>query len=198
MRLLAAKAPTFRQCSGVCCRVWVISPLSGPSHIDYAAWSGRCFMRESATSSKALNPSLIFSSIARNPWPDSFANSVTTSRSRLATELQHKTSRPTIEEVIFNGVAGTKLHLPVEEHLREGLQRVALLRLTASDQPPFSTAAGNRSGGAMRKIMLRARKNLYESAKPRLKTAPRPNETPFCPIRPPSCPMKSIRVRYRG
>ena len=27
-------------------------------------------------------------------------------------------------------VAGTKLHLPVEEHLREGLQRAALLRLT--------------------------------------------------------------------
>jgi len=28
----------------------------------------------------------------------------------------------------------------------------------------------------MRKIMLPARKNLYESAKPRLKTAPRPND----------------------
>jgi hypothetical protein len=27
----------------------VISPLSGPSHIAYAAWSGRFFLRESAT-----------------------------------------------------------------------------------------------------------------------------------------------------
>ena len=34
-------------------------------------------------------------------------------------------------------VAGTKLHLPLEEHLREGLQRAALLKPTASDQPPF-------------------------------------------------------------
>jgi hypothetical protein len=29
MLLPGAKAPTFRQCSGVCCPVWVISPLSG-------------------------------------------------------------------------------------------------------------------------------------------------------------------------
>jgi len=41
MLLPGAKAPTFRQCSGVCSRVWVISPLSGPSHVAYAAWSGR-------------------------------------------------------------------------------------------------------------------------------------------------------------
>lgn len=36
-----AKAHTFRQCSGGCCRAWVINPPSGPSHIAYAAWSGR-------------------------------------------------------------------------------------------------------------------------------------------------------------
>jgi hypothetical protein len=46
MLLPEVKARTSRQCSGVCCRAWVISPLSGLSHIAYAAWSGRFFMRE--------------------------------------------------------------------------------------------------------------------------------------------------------
>jgi hypothetical protein len=38
MLLPGAAAPTFRQCSGVCCRAWVINPPSGLSHIAYAAW----------------------------------------------------------------------------------------------------------------------------------------------------------------
>ena len=91
MLLPGAKAPTFRQCSGVCCRVWVISPLSGPSHIAYAAWSGRFFIRESATSSKASNPNQSSSSIVPNPWRNNFVNLATTSRSLLPTELRHKT-----------------------------------------------------------------------------------------------------------
>src|SRR5258708_28758502 len=91
MLLPRAKAPTFRQCAGVCCRVWVISPLSGPSHIAYAAWSGRFFMRGSATSSKASNPNQSSSSIVPNTWRNNFVNLATTSRSLLQTELQHKT-----------------------------------------------------------------------------------------------------------
>jgi transposase len=86
-----AKAPTFRQCSRVCCRVWVISPLSGPSHIAYAAWSGRFFIRGSATSSKASNPNQSSSSIVPNTSRNNFVNLATTSRSLLQTELQHKT-----------------------------------------------------------------------------------------------------------
>ena len=91
MLLPGAKAPTFRQCSGVYCRVWVISPPSGLSHIGYAAWSGRYFMRESATSNKVSNPNQSFSSIAHNTWRDSFVDSVTTSRSLLTIELRHRT-----------------------------------------------------------------------------------------------------------
>src|ERR1700730_13968938 len=91
MLLPGAKAPTFRQCSGVCCRVWVISPLSGPSHIAYAAWSGRFFIRESATSSKASNPNQSSSSIVPNTWQNNFVNLAITSRSLLQTELQYKT-----------------------------------------------------------------------------------------------------------
>jgi hypothetical protein len=92
MLLPGAKAPTFRPCSGVYCRVLVISLPSGPSHIGYAAWSGRYFMRESATSNKVSNPNQSFSSIAHNTWRDSFVDSVTTSRSLLTTELRHRTS----------------------------------------------------------------------------------------------------------
>jgi hypothetical protein len=54
------KAPTLRQCSGVCCRASVISPQTGPSHIDSAVWYGRSCMKESATSSKGSNPNLSF------------------------------------------------------------------------------------------------------------------------------------------
>ena len=105
MLLPEAKALTFRQCSGVCCRAWVISPPSGPSHIAYAAWSGRFFIRESATSSKASNPNQSSSSIVPNPWQSNFVNLATTSRSLLQTELQHKTRGSNLEEVIFDGVA---------------------------------------------------------------------------------------------
>jgi Transposase IS116/IS110/IS902 family len=84
------KAPTSRPSSGVCCRVWVISPLSGPSHIAYAAWSGRFFIRESATLSKASNPNQSSSSIVPNTSRNNFVNLATTSRSLLPTELQHK------------------------------------------------------------------------------------------------------------
>jgi transposase len=76
----AARVHTFRQSSGGCCRAWVINPPSGPSHIAYAAWSGRFFMRESATSSKASNPNQNSSSIMLDLWPNSFANLATTFR----------------------------------------------------------------------------------------------------------------------
>ena len=61
--------------------------------IAYAAWSGRFFIRESATSSKAPNPNQSSSSIVPNTWQNNFVNLATTSRSLLQTELQHKTRR---------------------------------------------------------------------------------------------------------
>ncbi len=93
MLLPGAKAPTSRLCSGVCCRGSATNPLSGPSHIVYAAWSGRFFMNESATSSKASSQNQSFSCIVRNTWPNNFASSAITSRSLRLTVLQHRTQR---------------------------------------------------------------------------------------------------------
>src|SRR5208283_4511496 len=53
-------------------------------------------------------------------------------------------------------VAGAKFHLSVEADLRSGLRRAALLNLAAFAQRPFSTAAGNRPGGAMLEIPLQS------------------------------------------
>ena len=48
--LHGAKAPPFRQGFGACCHVWVLSLLTGPSRIGFAAGSARFFIGESAAS----------------------------------------------------------------------------------------------------------------------------------------------------
>jgi hypothetical protein len=92
MPLLRVKALTSRQCSGACSRAWVINPRSRPSRIGCADWSGRYFIRESATLNKASDPNRSFSFIEPNPWPNNCASSVTTSKSLLPTVPQHKAS----------------------------------------------------------------------------------------------------------
>ena len=92
MPLLRVKALTSRQCSSACSRAWVINPRSRPSRIGCADWSGRYFIRESATLNKASDPNRSFSFIEPNPWPNNCASSVTTSKSLLPTVPPHKAS----------------------------------------------------------------------------------------------------------
>jgi hypothetical protein len=101
-----AKAPTSRRSSGAFYRGSVISLLFGQSHIVYAAWPGRSFMREPATSNKASSQNQSFSYIGRNTSPSNCASSATTSKSLRPTMLQHRTPASHPEEVIFDGVAG--------------------------------------------------------------------------------------------
>jgi hypothetical protein len=84
----------LRVSSCAACSTSDTSLLSGPSHIAYAAWSGRFFIRESATSSKASHPNQSSSSIVPNTSRNNFVNLATTSRSLLPTELRHRTPGP--------------------------------------------------------------------------------------------------------
>lgn len=84
--LHGAKAPTFRQGFGACCHVWVLSLLTGPSRIGFAAGSARFFIGN-PLHRQASNPNPACSSTVHNPWPDRFVNSVTTFGLLPATEL---------------------------------------------------------------------------------------------------------------
>jgi hypothetical protein len=88
-----SKGTHFRRCSDVCCRASATNPLCGQSHIVYAAWSGRSFIKESASSSKASSQNQSFSCTVPNTSLDNFASSATTSRSLEPTLLLHKTHR---------------------------------------------------------------------------------------------------------
>jgi transposase len=75
------KAVIFRLCFVVCCLAWAISPRSGPSPIDSAAWFGRSCMREFDLSNTASNPTPRPRSDTPRGWRKRFASSVTTSQS---------------------------------------------------------------------------------------------------------------------